>query len=200
MKKPLLFAIPVFALLFSCSVEENVADETLIQKNVNAYAEGLSKSWENLNIDFSKLFDYKSMQNASEETKRAFSFITKDVQEELAKRPETDHAYVSFYLYNGKAGLETLFFGNSNKGVFTECQSFHKFGLRPYVYFVGDAAFYSEDLKFKNENCLNLDPATDKGTALENYTARKLSKEDGIAEFVVYVDATSSKIYGYKDL
>jgi|GEM_PF-4501213 len=55
-------------------------------------------------IDFSKLFDYTTVEAASEEAERAFAFITKDLREGLSGRPYCYHAFLSFYLYKGKAG------------------------------------------------------------------------------------------------
>lgn len=196
MKKILFFAIPL-AMVCSCSVEENVAQEPKWDKE--AYAQAIMEAWKNLDIDFSKLFDYNTSQIAAKETERAFAFITTDIQDELAKRPDCDHAMLSFHLYQGKASLGAAYFADSDKGVFRECFAFQDFGIRLYTYFINDPNFYAKHIEMDKERCIALASDSDRGeNKITSFISDKLRTPDGVAEFKVYVDATSSKLYGYR--
>ncbi|MCW4467998.1 hypothetical protein OGH69_03390 [Flavobacterium sp. MFBS3-15] len=198
MKYPFLYSIPVLALLLSCSVEENVSQEDLIRENINAYSEAIPKYWENLNIDFSKLFDYNSRQNASDETKRAFGFITKDLQEELAKKADSDHAYINFALHEGKALIGSVQFGNEVEGIFTEYITLNSNVIRPYVYFTHNHELYNQNKDFNKKYYREIVMSTSENNlSLEEFIKAKLEKPGSSADFKVYVDASSSKLYGF---
>lgn len=201
MKKPLFFAIPMLVLLFSCSVEENVVEQhsAIPEWDNEALAKALADTWKDIDINYQKLFDYSTIMSASEETKRAFGFITKDLQEELAKRTDSDHAYISFTLHDGKAFIGSVQFGNETEGIFTEYISLNSNGIRPYVYFTHNLEFYNQNKDFDKKYYREIILSTNENRSLEEFIRAKLVKPDGTADFKVYVSASSSKLYGYVD-
>jgi len=103
-------------------------------------------------------------------------------------------------LYKGKAGLNTVWFADAGRGVFTECMAFNTIGIRPYNYFIGDASYYSQYSDFNKKHFKGLaDNKIAKGGELPAFITEKLAKEDGIAEFMVYVDKDSSRLYGFTE-
>ncbi len=195
-KHSFLFALPLAALLFSCSAEENIAQDAVIKENINAYVETTGKSWENLNIEFSKLFDYDSAQKASEETARAYALIAKELQKELANRPGSDQGIIKFYLYMGRGTLGSVWFADSKKGIFTECIAMNSTCVRPYTHFIIDTSFYAQHIEFNKKRYSEID-CNDIDAKLQEFINANLEQPQGIAEFMVVVDATSSKLYGY---
>ncbi len=161
-----------------------------------AYGEAYINRCQGLTIDFSKLFDYTTTAKATEGIENAVAFITKDTQDELARHPECDHAYIRIYLYSGRGSLASVWYGDSQGKVFRDNYTIATNGIRPYQMFNDNKEFYAKNEETISNSYIVLD--TSKGNSVNGFIEGKLSQPDGVTEFMVYVDATSSRLYGLK--
>ncbi len=96
MKHFIIIFIASFSCL-SCSVEENASTQQFTTSETelfdNLFSEGLD-----IDIDFSRLFEYSTINEAKFKTNESIAHIVKDAREELAQRPDCTHASIAFFI------------------------------------------------------------------------------------------------------
>lgn len=199
MKKTLLLAaIPVFGLLFSCSAEEEVIETKTSRFNSEDIAKGLAKGMEGIEIDFSRLFEYSTIQEAQSETHKAIDGIIKDSREELAQRPDCNKAFVGFYIYAGKACLTSVCFVDSKEGAIKENFVYFNKGIRNYTNMLKEPLAQQLFIADYYANAEQLFAVDKDKEALDSFLKSKLqdTKTKGVAQFIVAVDASDTVVMG----
>jgi hypothetical protein len=193
--KHLIIAALVIAAFscLSCSVEENAAAQEATTSETelfdNLFSEGLD-----IDIDFSRLFEYSTVNEAKVKTNESIAFIVKDAREELAKRPDCTHASVAFFITSGKATMHAVSFLNKEQKVYKEHNAITKAGVRPYTHLIGNSTkVYLQHEESLAKDYVNLISKS----RIDNFLEDKLAGS-GYSQFEVHVakDGTA-KVYGY---
>jgi len=194
MRKLLLPSIISTSLLLSCSAEEQFTEIKASRLNSQDIGKALAQGFGSIEIDFSRLFEYATIEDAQKETHKAIEGITRDAQDELAQRPDCTHAHIGFIIHAGDASLVSVRFTDANERVVREnFIYFNKGSIRSYPSFNGSAELYEASQKTLATILKEIE-----NKDLDSYIKSNLISQRGVAEFVVVVDATNTVVYGLR--
>jgi hypothetical protein len=199
MRKTVILLSAISALLLtSCSAEEQVMETEANRFSSEDIGKALAEGMGNIEIDFSRLFEYAAIEEAQKKTHKAIENIARDALDELAERPDCNRAFIGFYVHAGKACLTSVCFVDSKEGVIRENFVYFNKGIRNYTHIANsqlsqrlliDSYFNNAEQLFRGDK--------DK-EAMDNYLKSKLQnqKTKGVAQFVVLVDANDTIVLG----
>ena len=196
MKKLLLVSVFSTSCLFlSCSTEEDITAKEP-DFNKAGFAEGFASGLKDLDIDFTKLFEYTTTQEAKDKTDKAIALIIRDAREELAKRPDCTHLSVVFFITSGKGTLQAVSFFDKDQKVYKEHNAITKAGIRPYTHLIDNSTkVYVQHEESLSKNYVNLITKNQ----IYNFLENKLT-DNGFSQLEVQVEKNgNAKVYGYNE-
>jgi hypothetical protein len=200
MKKITLYtmAAAVLPLFLACSAEEQVTETKANRFSSEDIGKGLAEGMGNIEIDFTRLFEYATIEEVQKETHKAIEGITRDALNELAERPDSNRAFIGFYVFNGTAGLTTVCFVDTNENVIRENFVYFDKGIRDYTHIFNDPLAQQLFIDSFFTNAEQLFRVNKDKDALNNFLRLKLQdpKTKGIAQFIVVVDTSDTVVLG----